>query len=171
MFAHIIRVRMEFDFKVQLAQSEVDNKRLDEHFGQEFYIQDVQDMDWQRMGIDKIYRHKETGDAYTVEYKADRRAAATGNMFLETEVRQDKGKTKPGWGYYTIAQYLFYFIPPTNQVYVINMATLKQSIPYLTTCCEEKGPVRNNGYEASGLLVPLSLVGNYIKGSMQYIAP
>jgi len=98
-----------YQFEAQLRKGEAYEAVLDNFFREKFDIQPVQMCD-QRRGIDRIFTSKKNGSILKIEYKADSKAAQTGNAFIET-VSVDT-QQKPGWAVYSEADYLIYYIPP-----------------------------------------------------------
>jgi len=140
-----------YQFEAQLRKGEAYEAVLDNFFREKFDIQPVQMCD-QRRGIDRIFTSKKNGSILKIEYKADSKAAQTGNAFIET-VSVDT-QQKPGWAVYSEADYLIYYIPPLLTGYVIQMDRLKGKVDLW----KERHATRsipNRGYNTIGVLVPL----------------
>lgn len=143
---------MTYNFESQLQKGETHEQTLDGYFSDRFTISPVS-MDEQRHGIDRTFVNRETGATLKVEYKADSKAASTGNAFVET-VSVDTTH-KAGWAFTSQADFLVYFVPPDATAYVIRTPILKGKV----VGWSEKYPERsipNNGYNTIGILVPLS---------------
>jgi|TARA_Y100000310_G_scaffold96219_1_gene93983 hypothetical protein len=147
---------MQYDFKTQFVSGKADEAKLDKFFSRWYEIIPV-NRDAERKGVDRIFTHKDDGRKYVVEYKADSKAAETGNVFIET-ISVDTAK-KPGWAYTSYAQLLIIYIPPTGQVYVCHLSVIKGLLEawkkqYKTTSAQ------NDGYKTWGILVPLHELHN-----------
>jgi hypothetical protein len=113
----------------------------------------------QKDGIDRVYRCRDTGTTWTVEYKTDFRAMRSGNVFLET-VSQDTNN-KAGWLYTSKADYLLFYIPyPCFELYLARMETIRRQSLWWEKRYP-KGGAKNPGYSSRGILVPLTEFENY----------
>lgn len=140
-----------YDFKRQLANGERGEAFLDAFFARVYDITPATAAE-QRQGIDRHFVNRTTGAKLTVEYKTDTRAARTNNAFIETVSVDRVGKS--GWAYTSQADWLAYFVPGQELVYLIHFSDLRQRLPKWAT----RYPVRealNAGYKTLGLLVPL----------------
>ncbi len=136
------------DSNSRAFEEEIDNILLSNSIG----LTKV-DMSYQRRGIDRLAVEGE--DEYTLEYKADSKVFKTGNFFLET-VSQDTSN-KPGWVYYSEADYIVYFLPTVKQLWFIKTATLKNNIEDW----KQKYPIKsckNKTYSSYGVLVPRGII-------------
>lgn len=107
-----------YEFEQSAEEGNGQEKRLDNFFDKWYSIVPV-NMEFQKMGIDRIFTRKDTYHTrYTIEYKSDKKAASTGNVFIET-VSVDS-ENKPGWAYTCGAQMMIYFIPPNRKIYIVN---------------------------------------------------
>ncbi len=102
----------------------------------------------QRHGIDFIVTTP-IGLSFSVEVKSDFTAAKTGNAYIETSVGE-----KPGWIYKSVAQKLFYYVPPSGVMFCLDMDAAKQRVKVWEKIFEKR-KVQNPTYEAEGLLVAL----------------
>jgi len=138
-----------YQFQPQLAQGEAGERKLDEYFGKWFTIT-LATRDEQRAGIDRIFTRGH--NRYQVEYKSDARAAQTGNAFVET-IGVDTAN-KAGWAYTSQADWLLYYVPGPEIVYIIRFRALRNALPrWVATYPTRRIP--NQGYHTHGLLVPL----------------
>lgn len=138
-----------YDFTTQLTQGAEGERILDNYFANWFTIRHATRLE-QRNGIDRIFTRE--GATYKVEYKTDTRASQTGNAFVETVSVDTAGKR--GWAYTSEAEYLLYYVPGPETVYIIPFAQLRRHL----TQWEQQYPTRkipNRGYQTHGLLVPL----------------
>ena len=138
-----------YDFPTQLTQGADGEQLLDRYFATWFTIRHATRLE-QRQGIDRIFSRQ--GATYKIEYKSDARANATGNAFIETVSVDTAGKR--GWAYTSEADYLLYYVPGAEVVYIVPFLTLRQHL----TQWAQQYPTRqipNQGYHTHGLLVPL----------------
>lgn len=148
-----------YDFTEQLQKGEGYEAVLDRHYSKTYKIQHVS-MSAQKSGIDRTWTD-ENGLRFSIEYKADDRAATSGNVFIEL-VSVDNTQ-KAGWAKTSCAQVLVYYIPPKNKAYLIPMLVLKN----LTIEWEKKYSrkiIPNNGYNTEGVIVPIDEFGQYCFG-------
>lgn len=141
-----------YQFDRQLAQGEAGEVQLDRHFCRWYRIFQVSRA-YQRRGIDRVFVHRETGKSYTVEYKTDRRAGQTGNAFIET-ISIDTPPQVAGWVYTCQADYLVYFCPAPDTIYVLLPAVLRSVVGEWAAKYPARA-IRNDGYNTHGVLVPL----------------
>ncbi len=141
-----------YDMQAQLNRGEEAERQLDAHFIERFEIETAS-REQQRQGIDRIFSRRATARLYTIEYKSDWTAGRTGNAFIET-VSVDTMNI-PGWAYSSTAQWLVYWVPPREQLYLIRLETLRRQ---LDGWIEQHGPekaIPNDGYYTLGVTVPL----------------
>lgn len=142
---------MIYDFRQQLHQGQAGEHRLDQFFSEWYDIAPV-GMEQQRQGVDRMFKRKDNGTTYKVEYKTDKTASSTGNAFVET-VSVDTAN-KPGWAYSSQSDYLVYFLPEDLLIYVIAFDRLRSHLPQWAKCHRTRR-IPNKGYHTVGLLVPL----------------
>jgi len=140
----------EYNFKEQYKKGNKHARFLDEHYSKVFHIEVVSKF-LEKLGIDRIFTHLKTGAKNSIEYKADERAATTGNIFVET-ISVDTTKTL-GWAYTSCAQWLMIYIPEKNIVYHTTPIHVRQKIEewqemYKTVT------IPNEGYNTIGICVP-----------------
>lgn len=143
--------RAQYDFRKQLAAGEQGEKLLDAFFERAYVITPATDAE-QRQGIDRHFVNRRTGAKLTVEYKSDNAAQKTHNAFVET-VSVD-ARSKSGWAYTSKADWLAYYIPGDELVYLIRFERLRTRLATWAS----RYPVRhalNDGYKTYGLIVPL----------------
>lgn len=124
--------------------------RLDNFFKQYCFVYAAAAHE-QRQGIDRWFADEDQG-FISVEYKADSKAAKTGNAFVET-VSVDT-RNISGWAHTSIADVLCYYVPPTGKIWLIDFLELRRFLPDWI----EKYPIRkvqNSDYCTHGVLVPL----------------
>ena len=141
-----------YTFRAQLEQGKAGEEMLDQHFLRWFRVLPVTMAD-QRRGIDRVFVNRSTGRVYNVEYKTDRRANQTGNAFIET-VSMDAPRRVDGWVYTCQADYLIYFCPDPDVIYVLLPAALRAMLQEWSARYPTRS-IPNVGYETHGLLVPL----------------
>lgn len=140
-----------YDFQQQLAVGHDGEAFLDQFFSKD-YIITPSTPEEQRMEIDRYFEHRQSGDRFAVEYKTDPKAQHTHNAFIETISVDTKGKA--GWVSISAANYLIYYVPGDEVIYVLRFAILRRRLPYWAVRYPVKA-VKNNGYQTWGLLVPL----------------
>lgn len=141
-----------YDFKTQLSIGEEHEADLDHFFSKFFTILPVP-LSVQKLGIDRIFeRKRHPKKRLSVEYKADIKAAETGNAYIEVLSNSKNGKL--GWAYTSIAQELVYYVPHYRRVGVISMLELRK---YLNENRKKFREVKcfNKDYHGEGVLVPL----------------
>lgn len=156
---------MVHKFDESLAFGQYMENLLDDYFSTWFLIEEVS-MELQYLGIDRIFTKHSTGERFSVEYKADRRAHDTGNVFIET-VSVQKGNTieKLGWALTSTAQRLVYFIPGPNRVYILDMVDIRDMLSKWGDTCKV-ATAENEGYVGKGLLVPITEIETHARGRM-----
>lgn len=108
-------------------------------------------------GIDRYAQHLLTGARYTLQYKADEKAAQTGNAFIETvSVRRAGRQDLPGWAYSCFATLMCYMVVGPNQVYLIKkpQQAFSEVLPQWEAQYRSVS-VPNKSWQTVGLLVPL----------------
>lgn len=140
-----------YQFDTQLGRGMDGERRLDAFFARLYDITPATKAQ-QLCGKDRTFTCLYFGKQFTVEYKTDYTAARTGNAFVETVSVSTTGKQ--GWVYTATAEYLVYYIPKREVVYVIRFDALRLCLPqWLQTCLQRDIP--NRGYYSRGVLVPL----------------
>jgi hypothetical protein len=143
-----------YGFAAQLAIGEVWEDRLDRFFTERFAVEVRRvGMEEQRRGIDRVFVGTETGEVYTVEYKADDKAGRTGNAFIETVSVDVTGK--PGWAVASRADVLVYLVTEPETIYWIPMRRVRASLARWRRLYREVA-AQNEGYKTLGLLAPLA---------------
>lgn len=140
-----------YTFDAQLAQGEQGEAFLDGVF-RRWYIVLPASRDDQRSGIDRWFIHLRLRRVLAVEYKTDARAGQTHHAFVET-VSVDTAN-KPGWAITSQADYLAYYVPGDELVYIIKFARLRLALPRWTRQYPAR-QIANQGYQTHGLIVPL----------------
>jgi hypothetical protein len=151
----------------QLVEGQRYEAELDEYFSRWYRIEATNGQvgRWlQQHGIDRIFVAKNHEKwRWSVEYKADKRAADTGNAFIETKSVDTQDKS--GWAYTSTAQLLMYYIPPSGVIYVVAMTDLRQKLPqwvrsYPERACLNQDPRTGRQYRTLGRIVPLDAFGD-----------
>lgn len=141
------------DFDTSFALSKGDEAEVDAYFGRWFSIEQAT-REQERCGIDRIWTDRK-GRVFAVEYKADRRAAETGNLFIETE-SVDTART-PGWALTCQAQLVVVYVPGRREVFVLDTLRLKAALPDWMERFPRVEAV-NRGYSTWGHAVPMDVV-------------
>jgi hypothetical protein len=142
---------MVYEFDEQQARGRAGELFLDRWFAAWYEIRPAT-REEQRRGIDRIFTRRQTGQRLAVEYKTDYKAARTGNAFVETVSVDTEGKA--GWAYSSQADYLLYYIPGDDLVYVMTLEVLRRELPRWVREYPRRA-ARNEGYATHGVLVPL----------------
>ncbi|MFN8452449.1 MAG: hypothetical protein U0521_28560 [Anaerolineae bacterium] len=146
-----MKQQAHYDFRVQKAAGEQGEKLLDAFFERAYEITPATAAE-QRQGIDRHFVNRATGAKLTVEYKSDSAAKRTHNAFVETVSVSARGKS--GWAYTSQADWLAYYVPGDELVYLIRFERLRARL----TTWAARYPVRhalNDSYKTYGLIVPL----------------
>lgn len=141
---------MLYSFQEQLSKGKEQEARLDAYFGQWFDIAKATPQQ-QRQGIDRILAGRQSGRTKAIEYKADWRAASTGNAWLEMRTANSRG-----WALKCKADLLAYFLPTTGQLFVADVRQMQRQITTWLHACQTR-QVHDRGWTATGLLVPLQM--------------
>ena len=140
-----------YDFQQQLAIGAQGEAFLDQFFAGRYVITPATDAE-QRLGIDRHFVNRATNNAFTVEYKTDAIARKTHNAFIETISVDARGKS--GWAYTSTAEFLAYYVPGDELIYVMRFADLRKRLADWALRYPVKSAL-NEGYKTTGLLVPL----------------
>lgn len=157
---------MIHEFGDSLEYGEQMEKKLDSYFQQWFDIATVT-LDLQKLGVDRIFTKKVTGERFSVEYKSDRMAGKTGNAFIETvSVRKDRKIEKLGWAHTSIAQRILYYVPETQLVYILDTVQVRDLLVEWQK--KYRSMTADNGdYEGEGVLVPMDEINKIARGRMK----
>jgi len=140
-----------YGFQDKLKEGQAGERFLDGYFERWFNITPATATQ-QRRGIDRIFNDRTRDRTLRIEYKTDKTAARTHNAFVEV-VSVDT-ENKPGWAYTSQADYLMYYIPGDDIVYVIRFDILREQLPRWADEYETRH-VKNDGYNTIGIPVPL----------------
>lgn len=147
---------MEYDFEEQLRIGAEHAQVLDAHFESVGYEVEETNPELQRREIDRIFRFRETGEIWTVEYKACMKAHQTRNIFVETVSVLEKHI--PGWAKTSWAQILVYYVVGWEMAYVAPMSTIKFRRDTWLRRYQQKDVVNRwsngNSYLSRGIPVP-----------------
>ena len=136
----------------QLAKGEAAEEYLDNHFSNRFEVVPAT-REQQRLGVDRIFIKSSTGKRYTIEYKTDWTASRTGNAFIET-VSVDTMNVL-GWVYTSQAEWLIYYVPGRQTIYITRMAALRERVEWWLEIYGPEKAIPNDGYFTRGIPVPL----------------
>ena len=137
-------------FRDSLRLGQEGERILDDFFSRWYTIQFASAAQ-ESTGIDRIFTPRFAKDKTekTVEYKTDFSAHKTGNAYLETLSRSDKGIS--GWLHTSVAEYILYFAYP-KLVFVFELPKLREFV--FSRSFPERSTA-NRGYFGSGLIVSL----------------
>lgn len=145
-----------YDFDTQLKIGEHYEGVLDSYFKKRFDIFPVSDAA-QRMGLDRIWIDKVTGQRWSVEYKTDKLAHNTGNVFMETVSRDAHNIS--GWIHTSIAQIVVYYVPGLGKAYCMYMTKLRE-LMRIWEGRYKTGSANNGSFSSVGVLVPIVVFGS-----------
>lgn len=92
----------------------------------------------------------------SLEYKTDFRAADTGNLFIETQIRERSGEISPGWLRKTVAQVLVFYLPQTRRIIFMDANELREWVFGFGKDLKQTKWIENRGgYAGKGLLLPI----------------
>lgn len=143
-----------YNYAVQLGVGEEWEDEIDK-FVRDFLLEESLPVSrqLQQIGIDRIWERWD-GTRVSVEYKADIKAAQTGNVFIETISVDTAGKA--GWAHTSLAQQLVIYIPGHRRVLIVQMLDMKARLVDWTEQFKTR-PAQNNGYQTHGLLIPIDV--------------
>lgn len=141
-------------FYADLKRGQMYEQKIDRHFRETFGLGITEvNMVLQRAGIDRIWVNRDFV-ARAVEYKADEKAAETGNAFIEVISNDKTGRE--GWALTSYAEHLCYLDVGNARAYFCDMKRIKQLAAGKWMRTARRGKC-NDGYKnAIGLLIPLS---------------
>lgn len=142
---------MKYSFKRQFRRGQKAEKYIDTLFADKFRIIPA-NRNEERRGIDRHFHAYSNGKKYTVQYKADKTAARTGNAFVET-VSVDT-KDIPGWAYTCEADYIFYYVDDIGPIYILRPKDIRKKLNRWQNKYQTRS-IPNKNYNTIGLLVPL----------------
>jgi len=147
------------DFQTSLTFGKRVEEDLDEIFSKWYLIEEVSLADEKRLGIDRIFT-KPDGTKLKIEYKADRWALQTGNVFMELSVNGN-----PGWTRKTIADVVIYALVdvagnPVSAI-VLKQETIKEMLPKWEQLPLKR--IQNTNFFGVGVLVPIESLRNSSK--------
>jgi hypothetical protein len=135
------------EFRSSLDIGEKAEKVLDEFFSQWWTCTRPPGPD--KDGIDRVF--SKNGKEFTMQYKADFRAANTRKAFVET-ISVD-APMQMGWAFTGKSKYLCYWVPPMGEGVIVRMAVLRNLLGEWMMRHETK-PSRNGRYTTYGICVP-----------------
>lgn len=101
--------------------------------------------------------------SFGIEVKCDARAETTGNFFLETSVVYDdhRGVT-PGWTAYTLAKYVFFYMPTDNFILATTPSRIRNRLPKWNKMYFNNAKAYNRSgnstWQGVGTLVPVDCI-------------
>jgi len=148
---------MLYRFGAQLAVGADGEERVAQWLtGRGYRVSRVDDRDRQRRGVDLLVEPADGGDRVGVEVKTDRRAHATGNLFLETISVDGEGAL--GWLFRCEADWLVYLVAETGEALWYRPRDLFVAYWSWRQLAEVRSAwVENEGYRSRGLCVPLTI--------------
>ena len=138
---------MKYNFHTMLERGKTgENLIISALIERGWQISRVTDMTMQKRGIDAIVA--KNGIEHTVEFKTDGTACRTGNAFIEIDQNG-----KPGWAYYTEADYIFYLLPVLDTIYVVSPDMIRMRLDRWKNKYKQ---YTTEGTNTTGILVPIT---------------
>lgn len=112
------------------------------------------------LGIDRICVNNMGGLKYflSLEYKIDRMACKTGNLFIETQRRSARGVIKEGWLRQAIAQTVVFYMPGSGKMAMVDTNDLREWIFLYGMSLQHSRWLENkNGSAIRGIVLPLHI--------------
>ena len=141
---------MKYSFKRQFRRGQKAERYIDTLFADQFNIKPANRSE-ERRGIDRHFVSRD-GKHYSIQYKADKTAARTGNAFVE--IISVDTKNIPGWAYTCEADFIFYYIDDIGPIYILRPKDIKKKLKRWERKYQTRA-IPNKGYNTIGLLVPL----------------
>ena len=118
----------------------------------------------QNLDVDIVYQ-TQTGASYLCEVKADYNAHKTKNICFETmRIYHNTATFDYGWAIKTPADYLFYTLPETGEIYIFNFGVLRERVvDYIKRVGKNVKSIvveTDAGKTTHGFLIPLSELEN-----------
>lgn len=147
------------DFKTSLTFGKKAEVELDKIFSTWYQIEEVSLEDEKKLGIDRIFTRKD-GTKVTVEYKADRWAINTSNIYIELEV-----SGKPGWTKKTVADIVVYAIVDKfnhiDSALILTQDYIKAMLPVWEQLPKKR--IQNTNFYGIGVLVSIESLAEEVK--------
>jgi hypothetical protein len=146
----------DLEYSLDERRSEFFNSVYMHRWPQTVSIEPIDDLDFQKLGVDKVL-HQYDGTFVYIEEKTLR--WAKGKIFIETESQHEKGV--PGWIYTTHSDFVAYYLVKENDIHLLNTVLLKKA---WTRNCEEwsmvygETEVPNSRYTTVGVYVPVPVL-------------
>lgn len=160
-----------YDFEDQLELGQIGETEIDEFLAAKGNDLHVAPAELQQYGIDRICVSEVLGYPYftSMEYKTDHRAADTGNLFIETIIRERDSSISPGWLRKTVSQKLVFYLPNTRWLILMSTAELREWIFTNGTQLQQSAWVENKGgYAGRGLLFPMTTGRRVLKSWLEF---
>lgn len=129
----------------------------------------------QYYGVDRICVNEVGGLPYylSLEYKTDYRAFTSGNLFIETQIRERNGLLSPGWLRKSVAQLIVFYLPQMRRLIFVDTNELREYIFCYGMKFRQSDWIENKGgYAGKGILLPIVSgqveLRTWIEMSMEY---
>ena len=153
---HTFMQTKQYSFQQQDLLGKQGEQILDDWLSFKYQIIDVSHiLQYQTSGIDRLLIHP-SGFTLSVEYKFDKAAARTGNLFFETTSVDTTGIL--GWGWSSQADY-WIFLVPDNDIYIVKPSDFRLLVWQKREQLKEKH-IQNCGYRTIGFPVKIADVKN-----------
>jgi len=162
----LIQQKMSYSVTTKIQEGEAAERILDEYFRQRWHVIPVTH-ELQHRGIDRVLiQRNDFSMRLLVDYKADAKAAQTGNAFIELESRFSTG-VQIGWAESSFADLIIYFLPSDRQAMIIPTIRLRAVLAewrqtYQTKLTSSFRESTGERWQTLGLIVPLHVVRNIV---------
>lgn len=146
--------KQPYNFHIQNQIGKRGEAFLDHFFERRYEIQFASEAE-QKREIDRWFTNRKNNHRFSVEYKTDDKAGKTGNAFIELESNHERGTR--GWAHMSEAEYLIYYIPTPETIYIVRFTELRKHLPkWEATYVRRTVPNQTNrAYATIGIAVPL----------------
>lgn len=143
-----------YNFRTQNKIGKEGEKFLDKFFAPRYEIAFATPEE-QAKEIDRWFTNRKNNHRFSVEYKTDARAGKSGKAFVELE--GDHEHQRQGWAKMSEAEYLIFYIPRPQTIYIVRFGDLRKRLPKWEANYP-RIPIPNEaggGYTTIGIAVPL----------------
>lgn len=140
-----------YNFQAQGSIGKKGEQVFDNWLSSKYQIVDVSHvLKYRTAGIDRLLINP-SGYSLSVDYKFDKAASRTGNLFFETTSVDTKGI--PGWGWSSQADYWFFLVPDDN-IFIVKPSNFRLLVWEQKESLQKKH-IPNRGYCTIGFPVKI----------------
>lgn len=145
-------------FVSSLTEGKQHEAELDGVFSKWFHVKPAKKEE-DRRGIDRWFTAKTFPLSFSVQYKGDARAEASGNLFIELVSVSIEGQPKkPGWAIKCDADWLVMWLPTKRYAYILSVYLLKSWAAIWYVQYHPMVSIPNDGYRTEGIPVPIKII-------------